>query len=424
MDIGDQENQFETAPITLSDDQNLIIIVGGNNSGKSTFLRCVSKSFQDNSYRVDVNRTILKGEGAQNKDYRNSYDAYLNQITGSKTDNFEKRIQILQDFFQLKDNERIPVIDWYNKYFPNQIYEEREDPENSASPMFLKVNGYPITEQGSGMRATLEIFIKLFDSKIKILCIDEPELGLEPYLQKYLFQALKDKASPEKKIIIATHSHHFLETEIVNSNYICERTLDGKIKISPVDDLKNVIFRLLGNTLSSFLLPEKILILEGTSDTTFLNKLLNLTNKEHYAIHNSGGGGSIKYAVNSITQFLRFNEKNLPVYRDNISVIVDKPAKDIVVREWEILLGDSSRICILSKNGIEYYYPERIMQGIFRTGDTIDNIVDGYLRNSPNGFNNTTIPKTELAKIVAAEVNEDDLKDLKNELFQFIGNLQ
>jgi predicted ATP-dependent endonuclease of OLD family len=423
MNINDSENQFATNPLSLPDDKNLIIIVGGNNSGKSTLLRSIVKTFGADAYRVDVNRTILKGEGAQNKSYLENYNGYASQFNDTDTDNFEKNIQTLQDFFQLKDTDRIPIIGWYNKYFPNHIYEERENPENSASPMFLKVNGYPITKQGSGMRATMEIFIKLFDPNIKILCVDEPELGLEPFLQKYLFRALKDKATQEKKIIIATHSHHFLDYEDVQSNYKCERNSDGKIYISAIQNLKSVIFRLLGNSLSSFLLPEKVLILEGPSDTTFINKFLDLINKNQYAIHGSGGSGNVTYAINSITQFLKFNEEQLPVYKDNIYVVVDKPAKDIVVREWEKLLGENNKICTLEKNGIEYYYPERILQNLFDTTESVDHIVDNYLRSPINEFNGVRLSKTELAKSVAQQLTIDDISDNTNQLFEFINQL-
>lgn len=421
MNITDHEDQFESNPTILPDDKNVLIIVGGNNSGKSTFLRSITKTLGGDAYRVDVNRTILKGEGAQNKSYVDNYQGYFSQLQSSDTDNFEKSIQTLQDLFLLKDTERTPVIDWYNKYFPNHIYEEREDPENSASPMFLKVNGFPITKQGSGMRATLEIFIKLFDPKIKVLCIDEPELGLEPYLQKYFFQALKDKATAEKKIIIATHSHHFLVYDDVASNFVCERNSSGRIQISPVENLKNVIFRLLGNSLSSFLLPEKILILEGPSDTTFLYTVLALSNKEQYAIHGSGGSGSITYAVNSITQFLKFNEAQLPVYKDNLYVMVDKPTKDLAVREWQKLLGNTNKICTLGKNGVEYYYPERILQEVFNTTEPVDTIVDNYLREGE--FNDKRLSKTELARVVAKNLTEEDIHDLDNQLFKFVNDL-
>jgi len=274
MIIKDYEKQFSQQEIEFDDGKSFIILVGANNSGKSTVLRSISKEYSKEAFVVDVNRTILKGEGPQDKGYLKSVPSYVTQSINQSDDNTVRNTQTLQDYFNLDNDERKPIIDWYNKYFPNSIYEERERKANDASPMLLKVNGYPITKQGSGMRATLEIFIKLFDPKVKVLCIDEPELGLEPTLQKYLFQALRDAAKPDKKIIIATHSHHFLDSATLGNNYICERDSDGKIKLSVVNDdydLRNIIFRLLGNTLASYMLPGNILIVEGVSDVTFPN---------------------------------------------------------------------------------------------------------------------------------------------------------
>lgn len=424
MIIENKENQFSNANITLPDEQNFFVFVGANNSGKSTLLRSIVKTDRkDNSYLVTVNRTVLTGEGSIKEDYRKNIPSFTSQTLQETDDNFRPRMQPLQDFFNLKDVDRKPIIDWYNKYFPNPIKEEREDPDNSASSMLLKVNGHSITKQGSGMRATLEIFIKLLDPTIKVLCIDEPEVGLEPYLQKYLFQAIKDKASTNKKIIIATHSHHFLDIENEENNYVCFRNSDDKIEIKKPDDLKSVIFRLLGNTLSSFLLPENILIFEGPSDTTFLNQCLKLLNKNQYGIHNAGGNGNVNYAINSITNFLRFNEKNIPVYKDNTFVIVDDPLKDTLVREWKKLLGSEDRLLVLSKDAIEYYYPQSVLQELFNTTENIDTIVKEYLSNDPNGYNGVLLPKTKLAKLVSERIKISDLEDTGNELFIFLKKL-
>ncbi|MDB5198926.1 MAG: hypothetical protein JWO92_889 [Chitinophagaceae bacterium] len=421
IEIKSSEGQFQNPTLSLPSKKDLIVIVGGNNSGKSTFLREVVKTIGETAYRIDVNRTILRGEGAQNKGYYNSFNSYVNEYRANSDDNSQKEIQTLQDFFGLKDTERTPIIEWYNLYFPNHIYEEREDPANTASPMFLMVNGHSITKQGSGMRATLEIFVKLFDPKIKVLCIDEPEIGLEPYLQKYLFQAIKDKASAEKKIIIATHSHHFLDLDHPANNYICERDNDGKIFLTEAKELKSIIFRLLGNTLSSFLLPERILILEGPSDTTFLLKTLTLAGKDIYSIHNSRGNGNVSYAMQSITQFLRFNKTHLSVYNDKLHVIVDKPGDDVMIREWKKIVPEPDKqICVLSKNGIEYYYPERLLQQIFNTTDNKEKIVDDYLKTKPNSYNNIPKSKTELSQLVASYLQTKDLDDLTNELFVFV----
>lgn len=291
--------------------------------------------------------------------------------------------------------------------------------------MLLKANGHSITQQGSGMRATIEIFVKLFDPTIQVLLIDEPELGLEPNLQKFLLKALKDKASPDKRIFIATHSHHFIDHVEIGNNYICHRNSDGKIGLTQATNLKDVIFRLLGNSLSSFLLPERILILEGPSDFTFVEKALALADKQGYAIHGSGGIGNISYATHSISQFLQFNQERLPVYKDNIFVIVDKPARDVIVREWKLLLDDDQqeRICVLPENGIELYYPEPILQRIFNTTSSRAEIVTDYLRNSPNSYNGIQLSKTQLAKKAAEHLEEKHFDDPANALFSFVKQL-
>lgn len=424
MQINDFEEQFKNNPTILSSQGNLHVIVGGNNSGKSTILRSIIKTeTKEKSYLVNVNRTVLTGEGSMNKNYQENYSGYLTNVLTKNDDNFQRQTQPLQDFFNLNDNERDPIIKWYNQYFPNPIIEERENPLNSASPLVLKVNGHPITKQGSGIRATLEIFIALFNPIIKILCIDEPELGLEPYLQKYLFNALKSKASPDKLIVLATHSHHFLDLDKPDNNYICQRDGNNKIFLTPVEDLQPVIFRLLGNTLSGFLLPEKLIVLEGTSDTTYIYKCLHLLGKNGFAIHNSGGNGNIKYAINSITQFLKFNHTNLTVYKNNVFVIADKPTPDINIREWETLLGNASRINKLTKNGIEYYYPEHILHKVFQTNESKDIIIDEYLIKNPNSYNNITISKNSLAVKVSEIITYSDLSDPNNELFEFLNAL-
>lgn len=52
MDIRSSENQFPAPSMTLPDEANFFVIVGGNNSGKSTFLREVVKTFGDSAFRV------------------------------------------------------------------------------------------------------------------------------------------------------------------------------------------------------------------------------------------------------------------------------------------------------------------------------------------------------------------------------------
>ena len=247
------------------------------------------------------------------------------------------------------------------------------------------------------------------------------ELQEPQRLQKYLFQAIKDRASSEKKIFLATHSHHFLDYEDSTNNYVCCRASNGKIYLEE-SDLQQIIFRLLGNTLSSLLLPENIVVLEGPSDTLFLSKCFSILNKVKYAIHSSGSDSNINYAINSITQFLQFNKGN-SVYKNNIYVIADQ-AKDSLVRLWERMLPDAKKqLKVLSLNGIEHYYPARILQEIFDTSDSPSKIVGGFLKNKPTQYNGKNFSKVELAKLVSEKLIESDLAENDNELFDFIKKL-
>ncbi len=87
-----------------------------------------------------------------------------------------------------------------------------------------------------------------------------------------------------------------------------------------------------------------------------------------------------------------------------------------------MLLGDD-HVCVLPKNGIEYFYPQRILQSVFDTADSLDQIVDAYLASNPNGYNGKDISKTQLAKVIAEELTVADVDAGGNELFDFLRTL-
>ena len=410
------DDQFHR-PISLPDKRNFFVLVRGNNSGKSTILRAINKSGSD-SYLIDVNRTTLEGEGAPDDNYEKDYGAYVNQFRNYEDDNRKKPMKVLQDYFNLNDKDREPIIDWYNKFFPNKIYEERKNLQNKASPMLLKINGFSMTKQGSGIRCTLEIFVKLFDPKIKVLCIDEPEMGLESGLQKFLYQAIKAKSSKNKKIIISTHSHNFLDYKTITNNHISYRDMDNKIRINRVnnqDTFQHTIFQLLGNSLSDLLLPEKILILEGPSDNKFVTKILELLGKKGFKIHPAGGSGNTTDAIKAITQFTKFN--NQTIFKDKIWVLIDKQKDTPATRLWKQQLGQD-KVKILSKNGIEYFYPHRIIKKIFNSNENLETIIKKFLKEEKSS--SSRLSKTELSRQVSAELKKLDIKDRDNELFNFL----
>lgn len=418
MQITDRFSQFTEGGLNISD-SNLIVLVGANNSGKTTVLRsiCADRS----SYFVNTHRIRLTGgDKAYDAVYKKNILAYTDQLRNAADDNSDKQIQVLQDIFFLDDVKRQKVIDFYNQYFPSYMYAEREDTANSASPLQLKMHGFSLTKQGSGAKAILEILVKLLDDEIKILCIDEPELALEPRLQKSLFNAIK-AGSTDKKIIIATHSHHFLDRENIENNYVCQRDDDEKIYLNPVttqEDLNDQIFRLLGNDLGDLQLPEKVLIVEGPSDVDFIKKALFLLRKRSYVLFAAGGDARVPAAISAITSFIEFASGIGSVYKDRTWIIVDKQGSDATIRRWKTSLGDNSRVKELPQNGIEYFYPVRILQEIFKTSASRDEIVKKFI--DTGGFNGKQYSKIKLAQIVAEKLKASDLSELNNDLFIYL----
>lgn len=104
MEINSSEGQFTEHTINLSDNKNLFVIVGGNNSGKSTFLREVVKTIGASAYRIDVNRTVLTGEGSQNKDYLRDVVHYLIHKLCNSSSGLECALLLARDFRNLMEN--------------------------------------------------------------------------------------------------------------------------------------------------------------------------------------------------------------------------------------------------------------------------------------------------------------------------------
>lgn len=109
----------------------------------------------------------------------------------------------------------------------------------------------------------------------------------------------------------------------MDNNYICQRNSGGKITIETVSDLQPIIFRLLGNTLSSLLMPEYIIIVEGPSDRTIIDKSLKLLGKNGYVIHSANSNSNITSSAKTIDTFLKFNKETKSIYQDRIYVIAD-----------------------------------------------------------------------------------------------------
>jgi putative ATP-dependent endonuclease of OLD family len=60
-----------------------------------------------------------------------------------------------------------------------------------------------------------------------ILALEEPEIYLHPHAQRNLFRVLKDIAATGIQVVISTHSHYFVDTELFDSIGVVRKIEDG-----------------------------------------------------------------------------------------------------------------------------------------------------------------------------------------------------
>lgn len=423
-------------------EKDLIIFFGQNNCGKSSILYSINSTYaQDADYisprRFDLSNQVVVShtydtEMAQQQNERKNYNQNICELTSPDP---------IREIFTLDDVEREYIIKWHNAYF-GELKIEKHKPNNFYSPPKITIDGILPSQQGTGSRAILPILIKLLNPKIKILCIDEPELGIEPKTQKRFFELIKKVAKgedglPKKKIIIATHSHIFVDKDDYSNNYKVIKE-NGNVRFEEIADtveLQNAVFNLLGNDPSDLFFPSNIVTVEGKSDEVFIKRIYELmvatgqVEKKKIAFHYCGGYDKADVTVEAITQMLK-TQGYMPIYKSKICGIFDKPTKNRkLVDDIQEFVGDCNkdRFILLDKEAIEFYYPlEAIRKTLGNeclTKEQVDNEINLFLRQyKSQGYGTfltfNDIKKVDLATRIA--LNIDNLNEVDKTIINII----
>ncbi len=410
---------------------NLNIFIGTNNCGKTNILMYINETFGNESDYISPQRLNVSNTPQFIEDIDQSFDQWRN--SRKRKDINTSEIPGPNPTIELATLDNInleKLLKWHKGYFA-EIHIDKDENYQFKTPQIL-IEGRKPSEQGSGSRAVFSLLVKLFDPRLKALCIDEPEISVEPQTQRRLFQLLKlvsegAEGLPQKRIFIATHSHLFIDKDNCKNNYKAYKE-NGKTKIVPVqnaEELSEIVFRLLGNSPGDIFFPSNVIIVEGESDAFFLLKVLDFikpdsTKKRSIRIHYADGDSKIYSATKSIDQMLK-SVSYTPVYRDKLCVVFDKQNSQSIIKEVKIFLkDDGNRVLELSKPGIEYFYPKIILTeitGIDNSG--LENEIEKYLtevnanhegRGQFGKFNGT---KIELAKAVVDRLTSLDGVDEK-----------
>jgi predicted ATP-dependent endonuclease of OLD family len=320
-------------------------IAGLNNSGKTTFLQWLLAQSQNAIYipaeRGTVRPTLDSGILPLNQ----YVEAFKTQASGAPLDTahfgqgrvgYGGSVQITQMNSYLEcllpsmirdkgiTDSIIELRDYVKQFLLGESINDRSDQ--------LLIDNRPITQMGTGARSLLMIIMALIHPDYTTVLIDEPELFLEPRLQKALRDLFMQKAT-EKRIVAATHSHLFLNRseDQYDHNFYFDDATDTmtNLKVTTTKtDLRNLTFKLLGASFSDLMLPENYLVVEGGSDYIFMSKVAQLIDSvkaTKLQVAYVQGIQNAPPSVNAIAEMIRPYYAEESVYSERIVCLVDEP---------------------------------------------------------------------------------------------------
>lgn len=406
--------------------KSITILSGPNNCGKTFLLKQLFSKIGHAGYLLSCNRfsqvDVLNTRKIEEHEHRRYYDNFMQQFFTSNQNTENNDLQLEQIIVSLKDSQRNKLFDLCKTLIGNNFSLKRIDPENTFSPFYVDMDGENLRYGSSGTRLLLTLLGIMLNDRFSVLLIDEPEIGLNPGIQsvlaKFLYNDdLRNEFCPHlNKIYIATHSHLFLDRNTFSNNFIIKKK-NSLITINPIcsiGDFHQLQFKMLGNELESIFLPSAIVIVEGDSDVTFITRILQLHIPDRrVAVVRGGGDGEIQKRINFLKE--AFGQLGSSPYHNRVFVILDKQHSVKLERITKQGVPEKN-ITVWSMNGIEYFYPEKLLASVFCCD--LDELKIIALENDPITFNGITKSKKELSQLITDDIT--DSYELNGELNDFI----
>jgi energy-coupling factor transporter ATP-binding protein EcfA2 len=159
---------------------------------------------------------------------------------------------------------------------------------------------------GDGIVSAFVIMSALYDSEPgETIVIDEPELSLHPQVQRRLCRVLEDTAK-DRQVILASHSPYFVSPDALrNGGRVCRcwdradhieiHSADiardcGLATLLAVDVQKPHIFGL--DAREVFFVDDRVIVLEGQEDVVFWPRAVGEPFASEYGLYGWGAGGA------------------------------------------------------------------------------------------------------------------------------------
>ncbi|WP_152997654.1 ATP-binding protein [Methylobacterium sp. GXS13] len=410
--------------------KHYVVFSGKNNCGKSLLLKALYECYRTEAGILPVNRFV--------------HGTNLNPTAGAPSDLGEKpNLSYLREstnvdgiYYDLgqylrliSDDQRNHIFAVSNYILGSSFEIRKHDPNNSLSDNLVFIDGKRLDQASTGSRLILRIVCDLADKRINRIAIDEPELGLSPETQQKLFKLLSDKSVRKgffphlEAVMIATHSHIFLDRNIISNNYRISRvgntiTVEN---VSSLQQLQDLQFRFIGESLENFWLPSAIVVVEGKTDHEFLSAAIKISFPQHRVLVVEARGD----VVSRIRELgLMIGGLARSAYSGRTLVVLDSVHNKSNSEQLAALGVSRENIIIWENNGIEYLYPSEFLAEKFMC--SLDEAQRIAISGSDNvEMNGISIRKKDLASEAAAYLTGSTAfpRELCIKLFQRIAGM-
>lgn len=393
-------------------DAEYAVLVGRNNCGKSFVLKTLTQHWGENASYIGPARyqnfNLLGYYTPTRSRKLDKWNQFIGQWNNNNLNIDNSPLNLQQAIAEMKDWQRKKLSEIVKILLNTDLDIRNTVEDNDMSQKYISCGGHNISFTSSGFRLIAALITSLLDTDYDTILIDEPELGISPEAQGVLADFLFDSQHRKKyfghikTLILATHSTIFLDRKNIRNNYIVEKDGD-EISLSRVEiqhDFNGIHFFLLGNRFETLYLPSSIFLVEGKSDHKFIERALSLRFPNgRISVISTNSDGRVKETLH-IAKGLLHDIQRSP-YHDRIFVVLDSLHSKGLPAEIEAMGIPKENIIIWPKNGIEYFYPESVLDEIFGAGPEID--INGDII-SRNGI---SLTKDALADRVVALLKSD-----------------
>ena len=275
-----------------------------------------------------------------------------------------------------------------------------------------RITQWSSTYKDLGSGPWLPILAAITDRGLVALLIDEPEVSLEPRLQKALRDLLVEATNDIRSIVVATHSHLFINRQVVESTQIVGRT-EGRTTVETVssrEELYDLTFDMLGSSTEDLFFPRNYIVVEGASDQAIVEKVLELLDVPSPTIKvlSARGLDAVRDAIESVVRALVPLVVRDSPYSKRVIAMIDEPSSLDHPNLVKLRRDLDDRLYELDKHSVEEYIPAEIYERAERSKDEDLGRIEelrGKLRRERGS-------EAEISTTLAAALTEDDLDSI------------